>query len=477
MRHKPKDAVRRTGRRTFLAGTAGGLVALPVLESLGFPKQAHGWAPAPGMPQRLIVMHHGHGTIVEELVPTAGYTPGKILQPVADVGLLEKTLVVTGVDGKVSNGHGSEATVLTCTPKFDDQFGGAHSTSASVDHVIAKHMQDGGLARRLDLSIHDESTDPSSTRTSRFRGNVFWTGHDEWVESIVNPSVTFDTVFPGGTGAPPPEEPAVDFAARRRGSVLDAVLGDFNSLMGRVSSGDRDRLDRHAERLREIEQSLQRTGSSPMLPRSASCDSPSFPSRTGLTHAQAADLQVDLLAHAIACNQFDVGTFRIFGLSEQSLSHVNHPELARTFAGENYHGAWHSASDQGLAHSRRAFAAVDAWYGSLFARLLAALDGYDEGNGTALDNTCVLWLSEFGHGGGHQVGSMHVVFAGNVGGAAMGRHVDFHNRDYLEPWRDENNPGNHNLAVTLLQAFGVSGDRFGNYDNVAHPVRPGPLSL
>ena len=42
---------------------------------------------------------------------------------------------------------------------------------------------------------------------------------------------------------------------------------------------------------------------------------------------------------------------------------------------------------------------------------------------------------------------------------------------------DPTQPGNHNLCVTLQQAFGITSDRFGDYTNVAQPVSAGPLSL
>jgi hypothetical protein len=89
----------------------------------------------------------------------------------------------------------------------------------------------------------------------------------------------------------------------------------------------------------------------------------------------------------------------------------------------------------------------------------------------------VVWVSDFGHGGGHASDNLAVTFAGNAGGAALGRHVSFATGDPTLPYGSDSQPGNHNLCVTLLQAFGVPGDRFGDYVNVYQPVSPGPLSL
>ena len=209
-------------------------------------------------------------------------------------------------------------------------------------------------------------------------------------------------------------------------------------------------------------------------PVGPSCMRPTFESPA--THARAAEILIDTLALAMACNRADVGSFKAFDLEEAAWGHITHPDLAPTFAGENYHGAWHRASDMRVDAARRAFTAINAWHGSLFARLLQRLDEVDEGDGTALDNTMVVWVSDYGHGGGHASDNLPVTFAGNVGGATLGRHVNYATNPE-SPYGEPTQPGNHNLCVTMQQAFGITSDQFGDYTNVAQPVANGPLSL
>ncbi|MCU0675769.1 MAG: DUF1552 domain-containing protein [Myxococcota bacterium] len=468
MTHKPDDLVVRRGRRRFLAGAAG-LLALPFLESIARPSRAKAWTPAPGMPRRLVIFFNGHGLIMEEFVPRAGFVQGALLRPVADAGLASKTLVITGVNSKVQSGHPGAPSVLTCTPLEADQYGITHPRTASVDHVIARHMQDGGPARRFDVGVHDQSVDLGARSLSDDHTQMFWSGDDEHVPSIIHPHVALDRAFPSTTGEP--TEPTVDARTIRRRSVLDGALAQLTRLQGRVSTSDRVRLERHAEHLRAIELSLGST----VTPPSPTCGDPAF-DRSATTHARAAEVLIDTLALAMACNVADVGTFKAFDMEEGAWGHVVHPDLATTFGGENYHGAWHKASDQRLDYARRAFTAINAWHGSLFARLIRRLDEVDEGDGSALDHSLVMWISDFGHGGGHGSDNLPIVIAGNAGGAALGRHVNFA-RDPASPYGDASQPGNHNLCVSLLQAFGISGDRFGDYTNVSQPVEPGPLSL
>jgi hypothetical protein len=472
MGHRPDHLVMSRGRRRFLKAGAAAL-ALPFLESLTHPKPSFAWTPGAGMPRRLVTFFHGHGLIMEAFVPGPNMSLGAILQPIADVGLVEKSLVITGLNMKTEGGHAGTPSLFTCAPLVADQYGITHGTTPSVEHVIARHMQDGGLARRLDLAVSMESTNPNSNGVSEEHERVFWSGDDEHVPSVIKPQLAFDTVFPNGQPDPGEPMPTVDYLSLRRRSVLDGVLQDFNRLQGRVSSGDRIRLEAHAARIREVEKSLGGGGTGPIS--SACADGLDLP-LSGLDHRRVAESQIDILAYAIACNVFDVGTFKVHDLEENAWSHVSHPNLAETFAGEGYHGAWHRASDQGLSTARAAFTAINAWYGTLFARLLQKLDQIDEGNGTALDNTMVLWACDFGHGGGHSSDNFAVVMAGNAGGATLGRHVNYAS-DPTNPYGSDSQPGNHNLAVTMTKAFGISSDTFGDYNTVIEPVQAGPLTL
>jgi hypothetical protein len=461
MTRLPHGLVVNRGRRSFLAGSAG-LLALPFLESLSARAQST-FVPAPGMPKRLLVFFHGHGTIMEAFVPGAGFTQGEVLRPVVDAGLASKMLVVTGVNSKVQSGHGGTPSLLTCVPTRANQFGVTHATGPSIDHVIGRHMQGGGLPRRLDLGLHTNSNSPDANSSDE--NGVFWSGDNSNIPVLIHPGAAFTRAFPP---APDAAGAAAAAAARaRRRSVLDGALGQFARLRERVSAGDRVRLDRHAESLFELQQAIEQ-------PSQNTCATPTPPSAAD--HARAGESLVDILALAAACNVADVGTLTMFDVEESGWGHLANADLTSTFAGENYHGAWHKASDQGLAVARQAFTAVNAFYGRLFARLLQRLDEIDEGDGTALDHTLVLWISDFGHGGGHASDNLPIVIAGNTGGAARGRHVNYAANPAASSG-DSSQPGNHNLCVTLQQAFGIESDTFGNREDVAQVVSAGPLTL
>ena len=101
---------------------------------------------------------------------------------------------------------------------------------------------------------------------------------------------------------------------------------------------------------------------------------------------------------------------------------------------------------------------VYRWYSQQFAYLLGKLDAIREGDGTLLDNTLVLWASEFSDSGGHASNKLLWLLAGNAGGALrQGRIVDCGGRSV------------NDVHTSLCGVFGISG-KFGNPAYCAGPL-------
>ena len=225
--------VRRTSRRSFLVGAGGVAVALPFLTTFATPRRAHGWTPAANGPKRLIVMYHPHGLVMEEWWPKPDGSYGQVLAPIEAAGLKAKTLVLGGVDHKVTGGHwGNAWTALTC--RRETHWGSANwqitGAAPSVDHVIGQLIANGGSPRRLDLRVPDDPVNDVTT------SQLFWAGAGDPISQQNQPQKVFDALF--GTAPPPPDAPAVDVLAIRRKSVLDGVLEQFNRLRSRVALED-----------------------------------------------------------------------------------------------------------------------------------------------------------------------------------------------------------------------------------------------
>src|SRR3954467_7153210 len=73
-----------------------------------------------------------------------------------------------------------------------------------------------------------------------------------------------------------------------------------------------------------------------------------------------------------------------------------------------------------------AFLRINQYYPSQFAYLVKKLDSMPEGNGTVLDNSCVVFMSNMWSGSNHDSKKVPVLTAGNLGGTIKtGRVMDF----------------------------------------------------
>ncbi len=105
------------------------------------------------------------------------------------------------------------------------------------------------------------------------------------------------------------------------------------------------------------------------------------------------------------------------------------------------------------------------WRMSIFEELIAGLDDpqFAEGDMTMLDNSIVLYTSEFSEGANHCGSNMPFLLAGSAGGQwRTGRHLNF--MDTSSGYRTDHS--SHNLFTSILQACGSNANHFGNDDAV-----------
>jgi hypothetical protein len=102
---------------------------------------------------------------------------------------------------------------------------------------------------------------------------------------------------------------------------------------------------------------------------------------------------------------------------------------------------------------------VTDWYASQFAYLLGKMQSIPEGSGTMLDNTVVLWVSEFSDCNGHASNNLMWLLMGNAAGYfRQGRVLNVAGR------------GTNDLHTTLCNAFGIAGNTFGNAKYCSGPI-------
>jgi hypothetical protein len=211
-----------------------------------------------------------------------------------------------------------------------------------------------------------------------------------------------------------------------------------------LAAEDRTRLEQHVARIDELDRTLA-TRPSGLMP-AAGCRKvdPMLPASYRASDEAQENLgsraQIQNAVLALACDLTRVVTIQYTDYHGPTFDWLGLPLT----------GNWHDRVHSHGGDNPEAMASAFEWYGAECAFLLSQLGSVNEGSGTLLDNTLVLWLSEFGDGGTHDTRNLPVVLAGGLGGRLKtGRHLAFGGRSH------------NDLHTTILNLFGGSDQSFG----------------
>lgn len=450
-----------TTRRNFLKGAGGLTVGLPFLPSLSQTARAG----ADDSPQRLIVLYQPQGMIMEEWLPTGTGSDFELSPILAGLEpIREHVNIISGLDNRVPMivpnhyGHnGASKAMWTGMPKgysltpegeVDPNVAEPEDASAmgaggaSVDQVIAQRMAAPTPYESLGLSIG---------RTDYLQHvATYYTAPEELLGLEPDPRIAYDRLFEGFDPGTPS---ALQRLRAARGSVLDAVAESYAATSSRACTADRQQLEAHAEKIRELELRFSNGAGG-----GQGCGLPQFslPGNYDPNHSDFDDVgalaQIENAVMALACDMT-----RVVSLHYTHGQDNRFPWLGRPFPFDNWEG-WH-----GIFHIvpggptgredpvvRAAMIEVMQWYASNFVHLVQRLAETPDGEGTMLDSTLVVWACEFGDGAGHGSDNIPIVTAGNLGGAIeTGRHLEFEGRS------------TNDLLVSMLNAFGHEDTSFG----------------
>ena len=478
--------LKNSGRRAFLRGAAGAALALPLLEL------THGkaWSQSNVTKRFLTVFSHG-GTITDQSHSSLHDGTGKYLQlnhwKPADPGenlvlgaihqdlesVKSKLLVLQGINNMAANvqaqygsgGHDiSNVTALTAADAqnpWDDP----SSLGPSIDHVIADRLaaKQPVKFKRIHLNVKGHQY-----------GSPYFAAANQRVSGEASPQAAFDTIFEGITGDEEPDPAYLHQQALRR-SVVDGVIDGYDKMKSVVSQRDRHAIDAHLEHLWALEQELN---AAPVV-----CEPP-----TGITAGENAGgdvvgpLHVQIILAALRCGLTNVANLEIADIIApwtpngglipsafeigHSLGHYAR-ELGPQGESSNLAADW----ELEMLENRR-------WRFSLVKQLLEGLDDptFLEGGGTMLDNSVLLYTSEFSDPAGHCSAGVPVLLAGRGGGYFnTGRHLNYNTHAASDPntRQYDTNESTHNLFTSILRAMGETDDRFGNGDAKHQGELPG----
>jgi hypothetical protein len=414
----------RFSRRGFLAGFGASAAALPFI-----PMPAE--AGVGEYPKRIVFIGSANGTVMDEFWPSADFTLGPILEPLA--ALKDRLIVMRGVDkaaaaiSPVPKDHWPDwMTLLTGRQGIIREDQSSDIAGISIDQHIATGLAAPTRFPSIHLGVRTEGSSHRMCAQAAY----------EPITPQNNPAAAFDTVF---------EEVSLDpFGMQqlraRRGSVLDTVSSDLHALECEFTGAYREKFQAHLQAIESLEQSLSAGAA-------ANCTLPTLDavnSDTDTEYPGIIEQQFKIMTHALSCDLTRVGTIML------AAGRANHTWID---IDGSHHGIAHGSEGVTADEATRRgwLIQIDRWYAERFRDFLLMLDAVPEGDGTLLDHTAVVWLHEQTNAGSHQRSDMPVVIGGGLHGALeTGRMID------------AGGVPHNGMLISLAEAMGVSTPEFGD---------------
>ena len=380
-------------RRMLLRGV-GTALALPLLESM-LPALARAQSATPK--SRFAAIYVAHGAVMDRWMPSTDgsgfeFTPTlKSLEPFRErLNVISDTRLplAYGDDASAGANHARSSQVwLTCAAP------GTGPSPTSLDQVVAQHIGQDTPLPSLELSLDDGSS--ISYRTP-----------ETPLPMEPNPQVVFERLFGDGSNA---EERSTRMALK--GSLLDSVTQDIAVLQRKLPAGDKARLDRYLEDVREIERRLQLIAESP----ATSMEVPAKPVGIPATFSAHAKLMFDLIALAWQAEITRVSTLMV----AREISNRVYPESGIT---DPFHNLSHHSEVQ--ANKDKLARLNDFHTRTTLAYFLGKLQETPDGDGTLLDHSLVLYGSGMSNSNQHDHDPLPILLAGGASGTLQGgRHL------------------------------------------------------
>jgi hypothetical protein len=362
----------------------------------------------------------------------------KTLEPLEPVK--SKINVIHGLFHKRAVGHGIHPAQTGCLLSGADiQKGAIIHAGVTVDQMLANRIGQDTAQPSIILACEQPMTGYHETNYSMaYSSHISWQSPDSPVPNEVYPSLAWDNLFENR-------------GSLRNMSILDRVRDDAESLCRTISGNDKAKLDEYLTSVREVEKRVDgmRKNKDQADDLAKQRNKPVFTMdrpANGLPEdfREHTRLMCDIIAIAFQTDKTRIATL----LLARDLSALYYPFLE---VREGHHSASHKNDSDGYERIAR-------FHLSQLAYLAIKLDGMPEGDGTVLDNSCLMWLSNMWIGRKHDNTRLPLVLAGGLGGTLKtGRTLD-----YVQAGDD--NRKMSSLYLSIMDRMGVKLDKFGDAD-------------
>lgn len=440
-------------RRSILKGAslgAGAGVLGPLVRQL--EAQAAGGAAPP--PARFLFVLLPNGCPAAEInpvdFPLLPHDKRKdlVVEPIGDRKLHPSMAAVEKYKARVTVLQGLSGTCANC-PGSEESAGGHSKAWAALGAFMAMNNTvpaatvdwavgnaGGGLFDNLCLGV---TKDPSTTVVY----DVSASGPGRKNPTLCTPTLAYNTLF----GSVASGRAAQEFAAKT--NVLDFLARDVATLRAAVGSAERDKLDAHLhayETLRGRQAGLTARGDA--LKKHAPPVTDKFTSPVE-THRLSA--QFDLAAAALAGGLTTSVTISCAG--------------GRAFNNFAFTGLGIETGLHGIGHASKyedyatPMAKIRSYVFAEIAGVMDKLAAVPEGNGTVLDNTLVVFTSDFGEAHHAQTKEWPFVLIGTLGGRLKAGRVLVY-----PPFMARGHKALNHLYTTLMYTVGKRPKTFGTPD-------------
>ena len=343
----------------------------------------------------------------------------------------DRLTIVQGLSGRIcGGGHSNNFGALGVYSAKKGAYG------ETIDAALAKALP--GIFPHVGLGITD--------RDHSVVYNCSASGPGKALPVQCRPDLAFNALFGSvaqGTGKQ-------QFDAQR--NVLDFMVNDVKRLEKSVAGPEREKVDSYLQAFESLRQRQSRINE---IQHTLRKHAPEVSDKyTSKVETDRLDAQFDLAAAAL-----------ISGLTNVSVlaSGVGDPYFGIAFKGLGIdlgkHGIGHGGSFNGKG-AYELSSTIRRFHIELMARLAGKLKAVPEGDGTMLDNTCIIYMSDAAESHHSRCWEWPFVILGNLGGKLKtnGRYLEY------PAYGKKGHRTIGSLYATLLHAAGAPRDRFGLAD-------------
>lgn len=427
---------RHIPRRTFLRGM-GATVALPLLDAM-----VPAMAATPSPITRYSFLHVPHGASPGYWKPRGAgnqWELSPILEPLA--AFKDHITVISNTDHAMAGSLSPEESAGDHSRTAAVYLSGAHPKrtegqdifcGVTIDQILAQKIGQTNPLPSLELCIEDVGALGvcGVGYSCAYTNSISWSTPTSPLPMERNPQVVFERLF--GDGSTPEAR-----AARKREdrSILDSVIQDVGRLKQGLGPSDLARVEDYLDGVREIERRIA------IAEKTALVDA-ERPGTAELPFHEHVELMFDLQALAFRADVTRIVTMML----SRDLSAMVYPHSGVPDA---YHALSHHQDDP----TRMArYAKINAYHVQLVTYLLEKLHSTQDGDGTLLDHSVVLYGSPMGDSNLHDHLDLPVFLAGGGAGKYAG------NRHITNP---KDTPM-ANLLLTMAEKEGIHLDSFGD---------------